>query len=312
MDGYTAFGASIMHEGSKQTFPCPAPLAVVADLDVIAKAPEGMNASGYADLLAKCPAGADWIIAGACGVEPVDAAVWDTVQSRLREWISDPAAVRRGEPESLRRLVTGLMMTGFAMQAACSSRPASGAEHQFSHLWDMQHHTHQGVAPSHGFKVGIGSLASLSLYESILARGLDDLDIEGAVSKWPSGAENRREIAELFPDPMLAATARKESGIKHIDSAGLRIELARIKSEWPALAASLRKQLLSPDEAAGMLRDAGAPSESAEIGIPRERLKRSYIEAYHVRRRYTVLDLARRTGFMRELLDNLFPAEAHP
>jgi glycerol-1-phosphate dehydrogenase [NAD(P)+] len=111
---------------------------------------------------------------------------------------------------------------------------------------------------------------------------------------------------------MLAATARKESGIKHIDSAGLRIELARIKSEWPALAASLRMQLLSPDEAAGMLREAGAPSESAEIGIPRERLKRSYIEAYHVRRRYTVLDLAHRTGFMRELLDNLFPAEAHP
>jgi glycerol-1-phosphate dehydrogenase [NAD(P)+] len=311
MDGYTAFGASIMHEGSKQTFPCPAPLAVIADLDVIAKAPEGMNASGYADLLAKCPAGADWIIAGACGVEPVDAAVWDTVQSRLREWVADPAAVRRGEPEALRRLITGLMMTGFAMQAACSSRPASGAEHQFSHLWDMQRHTHQGVAPSHGFKVGIGSLASLSLYEAILARGLDDLDIEGAVSKWPSEAENRREIAELFPDPMLAATARKESGIKHIDSAGLRIELARIKSEWPALAARLRKQLLSPDEAAGMLREAGAPSDSAEIGISRERLKRSYIEAYHVRRRYTVLDLAHRTGFMRELLDNLFPAEAH-
>ena len=35
MDGYTAFGASITHQGSKQTFECPAPRAVVADLDVI-------------------------------------------------------------------------------------------------------------------------------------------------------------------------------------------------------------------------------------------------------------------------------------
>ena len=38
MDGYTAYGASITHRGSKQTFDCPAPLAVLADLDVIARA----------------------------------------------------------------------------------------------------------------------------------------------------------------------------------------------------------------------------------------------------------------------------------
>ena len=31
MDGYTAYGASITHQGSKQTFDCPAPLAVIAD-----------------------------------------------------------------------------------------------------------------------------------------------------------------------------------------------------------------------------------------------------------------------------------------
>src|ERR1019366_3517043 len=49
MDGYTAYGASITYQGSKQTFNCPAPAVVVADLDVIFTAPEGMNASGYAD-----------------------------------------------------------------------------------------------------------------------------------------------------------------------------------------------------------------------------------------------------------------------
>ena len=39
MDGYTAFGASITHEGSKQTFQCPAPVAVIADMEVICAAP---------------------------------------------------------------------------------------------------------------------------------------------------------------------------------------------------------------------------------------------------------------------------------
>src|SRR4051794_34484679 len=58
MDGYTAYGASITIDGSKQTVDCPAPRAVLADLDVIARAPREMNAWGYADLLAKVTAGA--------------------------------------------------------------------------------------------------------------------------------------------------------------------------------------------------------------------------------------------------------------
>jgi glycerol-1-phosphate dehydrogenase [NAD(P)+] len=69
MDGYTAFGASVTRDGSKQTFFCPAPAAVIADLDVICHAPPELNSAGYADLLAKVTAGADWIIADALGCE---------------------------------------------------------------------------------------------------------------------------------------------------------------------------------------------------------------------------------------------------
>ncbi len=134
MDGYTAFGASITFEGSKQTFDCPAPIGVAADLEIIAAAPEGMNASGYADLVAKCPAGADWILADGLGIDPIDPANWEMVQSRLRYWMAGPEGVKKCDIDTLHRLTTALMITGFAMQAACSSRPVSGADHQFSHL----------------------------------------------------------------------------------------------------------------------------------------------------------------------------------
>ena len=70
MDGYTAFGASITCQGNKHHFPCPAPAAVVADLDLLSAAPGSMNAWGYADLMAKVPAGADWMVADAVGAEP--------------------------------------------------------------------------------------------------------------------------------------------------------------------------------------------------------------------------------------------------
>ena len=72
MDGYTAFGASIEKDGLKQTLSCPAPRAVVADLEVLKHAPEDMTASGYADLLGKVTSGADWLIADALKIEKID------------------------------------------------------------------------------------------------------------------------------------------------------------------------------------------------------------------------------------------------
>ncbi len=306
MDGYTAYGASITYQGSKQTFDCPAPRVVVADLDVIAGAPEGMNASGYADLLAKCPAGADWILADALEIEPINRTAWNLVQTRLRYWVDNPTAVRAGDIEALRRLTTALMMSGFAMQAAMSSRPASGAEHQFSHLWDMEHHTHQGSVPSHGFKVGIGSLASLAMYEALLDMDLESLDVEAAVHAWPDVEANEREVRELFSREELAAKAVEESRCKHITPDALRSQLIMLKKLWPELRERLSKQLIGCATARDMLQTVGCPFVSEQIGISRDRLRISYRKAYHVRRRFTVLDVVRRANLWDAALDRIF------
>lgn len=306
MDGYTAFGASITHQGSKQTFECPAPRAVLADLDVIARAPREMNASGYADLLAKGVAGADWILADAAGEEPVAPAVWATVQEHLPAWTDSPKGIARGEPESLRRLVVGLMMSGFAMQAAQSSRPASGADHQFSHLWDMQHHQHNGVAPSHGFKVAIGTLASLDLYDVLLRRDFARLDVEAAVSAWPSWELVDARIVELFGSEALAKKSLEESRAKHPSTDALRGQLCRLRDGWPALRVRLERHLLPFRQSRTLLAEAGCPTRSEEIGINRRRLRQSYELAYYIRRRFTVLDFAMRTGAFHSALDEVF------
>jgi glycerol-1-phosphate dehydrogenase [NAD(P)+] len=306
MDGYTAYGASITYQGSKQTFDCPAPVAVLADLDVIAGAPDGMNASGYADLLAKCAAGADWILADGAGIEAIDPRSWDTVQKFLRSWVSSPAGVRRRDPESLRNLVNGLMMGGFAMQALKSSRPASGAEHQFSHLWDMQNHTHNGMAPSHGFKVGIGTLASIGLYEALLDLDADSLSVGEALDRWPSLAEIEARIAEVLGSGELAEIGRREMREKYIDRDELARKLPQIREAWPTLKGRLRSHLLSFTEARDMLAEAGCPTEPAQIGIDRDRLRRSYSQAYFIRRRFTVLDFAAMWRLSGPLVDGLF------
>lgn len=306
MDGYTAYGASITHLGSKQTFDCPAPAAVVADLDLISQAPAEMTSWGYADLLAKITAGADWILADALGVEPIDKTSWNIVQGGLREAIADPAGVRKGNVNAVGRLVEGLMLGGFAMQAARSSRPASGAEHQFSHLWDMQHHTYNGAAPSHGLKVGIGTIAVTTLYEKLLSMPLEKLNVARACAQWPSREKFLARARELFSDPDLLAVAEREILAKYIEPAPLRDQLNTLQRLWPEVREHLRHQLIELGELKRMLDAAGARTQPEHIGITPERLRASFEQAFFIRRRFTVLDVAVRAGVLGECLEEIF------
>jgi glycerol-1-phosphate dehydrogenase [NAD(P)+] len=296
MDGYTAYGASITYKHSKQTFDCPAPRAVVADLSVICAAPPEMNASGYADLLAKVTAGADWILADALGEAAIDPFSWEMVQEPLRYWLADPAGVKAGDANAISRLLEGLMMGGFAMQHHLTSRPASGAEHQFSHLWDMQHHLHGGKVPSHGFKVAVGTLASAAMYEQLYALQLDQLDVRRAVASWPPFENVKDQILESFGPGELADKAIEETGLKHPGPEKLAAQLERLKTVWPQLRERLQQHLPLRAEIAEMLHVVGAPDTSPAIGISTERLRESFTQAYYIRRRFTVLDVAMRCG----------------
>ena len=309
MDGYTAFGASITFQGSKQTFTCPAPTAVLADLDVIRAAPKPMSAWGYADLLAKITSGADWLLADALGVEALIPKAWDIVQGTLRDWVADPAGVQAGTPQALECLVEGLIFSGLAMQCAQSSRAASGAEHQFSHLWDMQHHTHRGAAPSHGFKVGIGTLAVATLYERLLERSLEKLDVAACAAAWPGTATWLARAQAWLGEGSLLTVAARELEAKACDSGALAKQLETLRANWPKLRERLRNQLLPVPVLRTMLQAAGAPTEPEAIGISRARLRDSYRQAFCIRRRFTVLDVAMRTGLLEDCLDEIFGSQ---
>jgi glycerol-1-phosphate dehydrogenase [NAD(P)+] len=310
MDGYTAFGASITFKGAKQTFNCPAPRAVVADIDIIRRAPAEMTASGYADLSAKITAGADWILADALGAEPIDPRAWAIVQGGLRDSLADPAGARRGDVAAIGPLVEGLMLGGFAMQWSKTSRPASGAEHQFSHLWDMEHHVHNGQAPSHGFKVGIATLAVTRFYEQLIAHDFTKLDVERCVARWPEAAATETRVRQKFIGTDFIDTAVTETRVKHVPAAELRAQLERLKAVWPDVRARLSAQLLPSAEIKRRLDLVGAPTEPEQIGISRERLRESFSRAYHIRRRFTVLDVAVRSGTLEPLLEGLFGSGA--
>ena len=307
MDGYTAYGASITYEGNKQTFDCPAPLGVVFDPAVAAKAPAGMSASGYADLLAKVPAGADWIISDAVGSEAIDDFAFNLVQKNLRKALSDPAAVADGDVEATGMLADGLIMSGFAMQAISSSRPASGTDHQFSHFWDMEGLCHNGRHVSHGFKVGIGTMVSTACLEFLISKDLTRLDIDACVAAWPTWEAQEAYIRKMFEGkPGHLARGLAESRAKYCGPEEIRCQLNAIVAVWPELRERIREQIIPFDDVKEMLRLVGAPSRPEEIGVSKARLRDTFKCIPFMRNRYTGIDLIYRAGLLDEVTEHIF------
>lgn len=306
MDGYTSFGAAITRDGFKQTMACPAPRVVLADLDVLASAPAQMNATGYGDLLGKITAGADWLLADALDIEAIDQRAWPLVQDSLRQWTGRPDLLRAGDRQTIAFLFEGLIMTGIAMQISISSRPASGSEHRFSHLWEMQALGHGHTVIPHGFKVGIGTLAAAALYERVLARDLTSIDIERCCATWPSPEQVEQSVLQGHDIPQLATNAAQETLAKYISPEQLRQRLNTIQQRWPIIREKLTQQLIATQQLQEMLATAACPTTLAAIGLDTARLRESYWLARTIRNRYTILDLIYEAGILDDCVNELF------
>jgi glycerol-1-phosphate dehydrogenase [NAD(P)+] len=199
-------------------------------------------------------------------------------------------------------LIEGLMMAGLAMQVAGGSRPASGAEHYFSHVWELEHLAHA----SHGFKVGIGSIAIAAFHERFLRRDLTAIDVDAVVAAWPDWAEVEREVRAAHTTPGLAEAAVRESRAKYIDAGALQSRLELLQARWPALRKRLASQLLTADELAARLHAAGCPTTPAQIGLSMADLKETYRRARMIRSRNTALDLAQEAGVRQGIVEELF------
>ena len=307
VDGYSSFGAALRSpEGAKQTYPCPAPRAIVADLDVMRTAPKWMAASGFADLMAKVPAGADWILAYELGASEWHDSSWHTVQDGLKDAIGDPEGVAAMKTEPLTRFVEGLMLGGFAMQDMQSSRPASGAEHLFSHLLEMRDHTFKGDIVPHGIQVGVFTLFMCRVYEQMLAFDYSRLDVESCLGNWAPLDEQERIGAGVFAGTKFPDLGVKAVRAKFVDRETTRARLEGFKSRWPEIRARLAEQLVPSAEIERRLRVVGAPATPDEIGSTVEASLADARKTIYMRDRYMALDFLALTGQLDEFAGKAF------
>ena len=295
VDGYTASGGAMAVAGQKKTVPCPAPYALIADRNILKTAPRAMMAAGYADLMSKITGGADWIIADELGIEPIDKPIWSLVQDDLQDNLADP--------DNLEKLFLGLAATGYAMQMYHDSRPASGAEHLCSHVWEMEHLAVNGEEISHGFKVGIGVLAISQLQEFVI-----NTSVEAArsMAKAPlSKAERIAEIAELLKKDCYGSTIAGLALNKTPFNEAMTERREMIFNHWKQMQERMKTQLISSNTLRKMLKNAQAPTRYEEIGLTAEQYFHGIRTAQLIRNRYTILDLLYETGLLEKAIKTL-------
>lgn len=306
MDGYAASGAALREGGFKRTLACAAPVAIVADLDVIARAPAVMAAWGYGDLVGKLVAGIDWFVADALGEEALNPGPFAMVQHNLEAWLGDPAGVRAGRTNALDGLMRGLIVSGLAMQAHGNSRPASGSDHQFAHLWEMEEIKVDGEPVSHGACVGVGCVSMLAAYEWLRRQDIAAIDPAALAARAPSAETLKAEVAAAFPLAFMAENAAVETLAKAASPDRVGRRLSALRRRWPEIAARIAGSLPAAETVRQWLDAVGGPSSAAALGISPAKHAADHGRARMIRRRFTGLDVLHDLGWLDRAVAELF------
>lgn len=196
-DGIASSRASLKRGKSAVSIPARAPLGVLADTEIIRKAPYRLIASGCGDIISKFTAVKDWELAHRIKGEEISeyAAALSLMTAKII--MDNRDVIKKRKEESTRKVVKALISSGVAMSIAGSSRPGSGSEHKFSHALDSL-----CDAPSlHGEQCGVGSIMMMYLH------GGDWRDIRNALKKigTPTTAEELGVDRELIVEALRRA-----------------------------------------------------------------------------------------------------------
>lgn len=229
-DGLASPVSVLESNGRKGSYGVHLPIAVVVDLDYVARSPVRLTRSGIGDAVSNLSAIADWELAARERGEQIDglAVTMARVATEALLYRTDPI----DSPNFLRSLAEALLFGGMSMVVAGNSRPCSGACHEISHAIDS---LFPGTG-HHGEQVAVGALfatwlraddslapldACLRRYE--LPRTPGDLNLSAeqfteAVLLAPTTRPDRYTILEHLAMDETTARAKVDEFIQALDN----------------------------------------------------------------------------------------------
>lgn len=286
MDGYASDSASMVRDGLKITLQTPCPGAVLCDARILATAPFPMLQAGLGDMVAKALSVAEWRIAHLVIGEYYCDAVAGLMRKALRKILDHAPGLAAREPEALLAVAEGLVLSGIAMSYAKVSRPASGLEHYFSHVWDMQALNRGQAHQLHGLQVGVGSVLALSLFDWLLSHPPTDLPEYPAFSQalWED------EVRAAFPGAADAMISTARATDLHNQSQR-RQRGQIILTHWAAIARIAAEELRLKDELLRAMAALKLPLTPEELGVSQQDTLTAFWASRFLRDKYLLSTL---------------------
>jgi len=180
-----------------------APLAIIADTEIIMQAPWRFTISGCGDVIAKLTAVKDWKLAHEEKKEYYGGYAASLALMSAKLVMENADLIRQKNEEGVRVLIEALISCGVSMSIAGSSRPCSGSEHMFSHALETIRPNHA----LHGERCGVGTIMMAYLHRRKWGHIKATLEKMGApTSAYELGIEKEDVIKALE----VATTIRPE------------------------------------------------------------------------------------------------------
>ena len=281
VDGFCSTVSAMTWKGYKKTLPGVAPAFVMADLDIIKRAPLRLALSGAQDIFGKYTALADWQIAHELSGEhfcPV-------IEKMTREAVENVRAccldLKTGDSKAFEQLTYALILSGLAMQMMGNSRPASGSEHHISHLIEMEP---QGLGVHsdalHGEKVGVGTM----LVSKRLHKLAEKDDISSLVH--PYAFLPSEEVRDFFGSSLYPSIKEENK-----DDCMSSVTPEMLIQAWPKIRRII-SAIPDPKELYDLYDSMGAKKSLSDIAVPSNRLSQLLRYAPCVRNRLTFMRAA--------------------
>ncbi len=310
MDGYASDSASMIQNRVKVSLYNACPVAILADTDVLRMAPERMLHAGLGDMIAKYISLFEWRVSHMVIGEYYCEEIAALVRSSLRRVMDNAEGLMRRDEQAVAAVVEGLVLSGVAMSFAQISRPASGLEHYFSHLWEM--FALEGRVPPtlHGEQCGVGSCLALKLLDRLLAQSPSRDVAERAMADFSPvtwEAEMRR-IFGATADEVLAL----ESRVHKNDPSAHAERLNRILSHWDDIKQAAQDELPSAQALLERMNALGLPTRPDQLGLTQQDTLDAYFGSREIRDKYLTSTLLWDLGLLAPYAELLLQGNGDP
>ena len=299
MDGYASATSSMTRDGLKISLPSKCADVIIGDLDVLCQAPAKMMASGLGDMLAKYVSICEWRIANLITGEYYCEDIAQLVREALKRCTDNADGLLKRDKEAVKAVFEGLVIGGVAMAYAGVSRPASGVEHYFSHVWDMRGVEFGIPVEFHGIQCAMATYHAVKLYELVKKQKPDYEKASAYVAAFDLAAweQTLREFLGKSSEAMIAL--EKKEGKYRKDTHPARFNI--IAENWDRILQIMDEELPSSEEIEKLLDTIGISKDLSAIGVDTECARTTFKATKDIRDKYVLSRLAWDLGILDEL-----------